>query len=287
MERENKLAKEDACVSVPLMSSVCNFSGGFNMFGAIVGDVLGSVWEFHPVRTGVTFEALQPRCKFTDDSVLTFATADVLLNGGDYGETYRRWGRAYPGRGYGRRFGAWLASDSMGAYNSLGNGSAMRVAPVGWAFETLDETLEEAKRSAECTHNHPEGVKGAQATAALIFLARQGENKSEMKKYAEKTFEYDLSRSIDEVRKTSRFDETCPISVPEAFICFFEADSFEETVRNAISLRADADTQACIAGGIAEAFWREIPEDWRQFTRERLEKNQLELLDSFSTKYCR
>lgn len=255
------------------------------MLGAIIGDIIGSVVEFNPIRT-TEFEALNPKCEFTDDSVLTLATAEVLLLGGDYAEAYRRWGRAYPGRGYGGRFAQWLRDDAMGPYNSLGNGSAMRVAPIGWAFDSLEETLDEARKSAECTHNHPEGIKGAQATAALIFLARQGKEKPEMKEYVEKTFGYDLSRTPDEVRRTSRFDETCPVSVPEAFIAFFGADSYEETVRLTISFGADADTQACIAGGIAEAYWRAdperaIPKAWEEFARKTLDAPCLRLLDDF------
>ncbi|MBP5623051.1 MAG: ADP-ribosylglycohydrolase family protein [Thermoguttaceae bacterium] len=250
------------------------------MLGAIVGDVVGSAYEFNPVHT-TEFDPFPATSTFTDDSVLTFATADVLLHGGSYADAYRRWGVAYPGRGYGGRFAKWLRDPNMGAYNSLGNGSAMRVAPVGWAFDTLEETLAEAERSAACTHNHPEGVKGAQATAALIFLARKGESKPAMKEYAEKTFGYDLSRSVDEVRATATFDETCPVSVPEALIAFFGSGSFEETIRNCVSFGADADTQACVAGAIAEAFGYEIPGEWRERTLAKLDDKLRQALDEF------
>ena len=254
------------------------------MLGAIIGDIIGSVVEFNPIHT-TEFNALNPRCFFTDDSVLTLATAEVLLHGGDYGEAYRRWGKKYPHRGYGGMFARWLADPNMGPYNSLGNGSAMRVAPVGWAFDSLEETLEEAKRAAECTHNHPEGIKGAQATAAAIFLARRGKDKAEIKSYLETTFEYDLSRTVEEVRKTSVFDETCPVSVPEAFIAFLGAESYEQTVRITISFGADADTQACIAGAIAEAYWRDIPRDWQEFAQSKLDEYATSTIKEFQAKY--
>ncbi len=254
------------------------------MLGAIVGDVVGSAYEFHPVHT-TDFDPFPPRSTFTDDSVLTFATADVLLNGGSYADAYRRFGVAYPGRGYGGRFAIWLRDATAGPYGSLGNGSAMRVAPIGWTFDSLEETLAEAKKSAECTHNHPEGIKGAQATAALIFLARKGRTKAEMKEYVRKTFEYDLERSLDEVRATAKFDETCPVSVPEAFVAFFESETFEETVRNCVSFGADADTQACAAGAIAEAFGCEIPKEWRETTIGKLDDKLRAILDEFETRF--
>ena len=250
------------------------------MLGAIVGDVVGSAYEFNPVHT-TDFDPFPSRSTFTDDSVLTFATADVLLHGGSYSDAYRRWGVDYPGRGYGGRFATWLRDSAMGAYNSLGNGSAMRVAPVGWAFDSLEETLAEAEKSAACTHNHPEGIKGAQATAALIFLARKGETKAAMKEYVQKTFGYNLERPLDDVRKTARFDETCPVSVPEAFVAFFESESFEDAVRNCVSFGADADTQACIAGAIAEAFGYEIPKEWREKTIAKLDDRLRALLEEF------
>lgn len=256
------------------------------MLGAIVGDVVGSAYEFSPVRT-TEFAPFPSRSTFTDDSVLTFATAEVLLRGGTYADAYRRWGADYPGRGYGGRFAMWLHNPEMGPYNSLGNGSAMRVAPVGWAFESLEETLAEAERTAICTHNHPEGVKGAQATAALVFLARKGKSKAEMQAYVEDAFGYELDRTIEEVRASAQFDETCPVSVPEAFIAFFGSNSFEETARNCVSFGADADTQACVACAIAEAFWRDIPKEWQEKTVAKLDDRCRAVLAEFQEKYQR
>lgn len=255
------------------------------MFGAILGDVIGSAYEFSPVRS-VCFDALNPKSDFTDDSVLTLATAEVLLDGGDYGDAYWTHGNAYPGRGYGGRFAHWLYDGGERApYNSFGNGSAMRVAPIGWRFDSLQETLDAAKASAACTHNHPEGIKGAQATAAAIFLARNGKSKDGIKSYIEQTFQYDLSRNVDETRKTSRFDETCQVSVPEALIAFLCANDYEETVRFCVSYGADADTQAAIAGGIAEAYWNEAPKDWIRFAWNKLDAKQQTIIQRFYKLY--
>ncbi|MBQ9127620.1 MAG: ADP-ribosylglycohydrolase family protein, partial [Thermoguttaceae bacterium] len=174
------------------------------LLGSIIGDMVGSVYEFSPTKR-TDFETWTPDSRFTDDSVLTVATADAILNGGDYGASYRRWGRLFPNAGYGGRFVRWLATDDAPPYDSFGNGSAMRVGPVGWAFATLEETLAEAEKSAICSHNHPEGIKGAQATAAAIFWARNGESKDLIRASVEKTFGYDLSKNCDEIRPGYRF----------------------------------------------------------------------------------
>ena len=262
------------------------------MIGVIIGDSIGSVYEFAPTKR-LDFEAWTPDSRFTDDSVMTVATADAILTDGDYGASYRRWGRLFPNAsfwpnaGYGFGFFHWLASDDAPPYGSFGNGSAMRVAPVGWAFDSLEETLAEAEKSAACSHNHPEGVKGAQATAAAIFWARNGESKDFIRASVERKFGYDLSKNCDEIRPGYRFSEICQTTVPEALTAFFDASNFEEAIRLAVSLGGDADTLACIAGSVAEAFWgaASILNDWRQNALERLDARLKAVVDAFETKF--
>ena len=227
------------------------------IIGAIAGDVIGSAYEFNPTRD-YTFELFTPVTTFTDDTVLTMANAIWLLEDDKHQpETLVNimldLCRRYPDRGYGGRFAQWIHSDDPQPYDSFGNGSPMRVSPVGYYAKTLDEALELAKVSAEVTHNHPEGIKGAQATAAAIYLARKGENKWEIRDYIEKTFGYNLSRTLEEIRPTFTFDETCQRTVPEAIICFLEGKDYEDVVRLAVTLAGDADTLAAIAGSIASA----------------------------------
>ena len=200
------------------------------------------------------FELFKSECTYTDDTVLTAATAQALMTDGDYAKAYQDFARRYADRGYGGNFSRWFRSDNPQPYNSWGNSSAMRVSPVGFAFNTVDEVLTEAKRSAEVTHNHPEGIKGAQATALAILLARQGLDKSTIRKEISERFAYDLSRSLDEIRPGYRFDVSCQGSVPEAIITFLESADYEDAIRKAISLGGDSDTIACVNGGIAEAF---------------------------------
>ncbi len=229
------------------------------MLGAIAGDMIGSVYEFNNRKTK-DFPLFSDRCFFTDDSVLTVAVADTILQQDQaYAKRFKEYYRRYPNAGYGARFRNWCVSSSLEPYNSWGNGSAMRVSPVGFAFADLDTVLAEAARSAAVTHNHLEGVKGAQATAASIFLARTGQSKAEIKAYVETTFGYDLSRSLDEIRPVYEFNESCQETVPEAIIAFLESTDFEDAIRNAISLGGDSDTLACITGGIAEAFYNGVP----------------------------
>ena len=229
------------------------------IIGAIAGDVIGSAYEFNPTRD-YTFELFTPKSTFTDDTVLTMANAIWLLEDEKHRpETLVKimldLCRRYPDRGYGGRFAQWIRKTDPQPYNSFGNGSAMRVSPIGYYAQTLDEALELARISAEVTHNHPEGVKGAQATAAAIFLVRQGENKWDLREYVEKTFGYDLSRKLDEIRPTFTFDETCQRTVPEAITCYLEGKDYEDVVRLAVALAGDADTLAAIAGSIASAVW--------------------------------
>jgi ADP-ribosylglycohydrolase len=228
------------------------------MLGAIAGDIIGSVHEFEAQKTK-DFPLFVAKSRFTDDTVLTVAVADCLLNGSSYTDKFHEYTRAYPDRGYGVGFWRWVESGSRQPYNSWGNGSAMRVSPVAYAFQTLDEVLRGARASAEVTHNHPEGIRGAQATAAATFLARQGNSKSRIQSLIEEQFGYDLRRSTAIIRQTYSFNESCQETVPEAIISFLESENYEDAVRLAISLGGDADTLACIAGGIAEAFYGGVP----------------------------
>ena len=248
------------------------------MLGAILGDIVGSPFEFdHNNYKHKDFPLLSEKSQFTDDTVMTVAVARGLIAGqGDVQKTFadvqnemRHWGKAYPDAGYGGMFGQWLYAEHPQPYGSFGNGSAMRVAAAGWLFDTLDKTLEMAKVTAEVTHNHPEGIKGAQVTAAAIFLARTGHSKPEIRQYVEQTFCYDLSRTCDEIRSYYCHVETCQQTVPEAIIAFLESNSFEDALRNAVSLGGDSDTLACITGGIAEAFYR-MPQELRNETLKRL-----------------
>jgi len=254
------------------------------MIGAIAGDIIGSVYETHSIKTE-EFPLFSPGCRFTDDTVMTVATADAILTGKGYAEAYREWGRLYPHAGYGGMFRQWLRSDDMGPYNSFGNGSAMRVSPVGFAFDTLDKVLEEAKKSAEVTHNHPEGIKGAQATATAIYLARTGKSKDEIKEYIESNFNYDLGATLAEIRPHYRFDPTCQGSVPQAVIAFLESISYEDAVRKAISLGGDTDTQGCITGGIAQAYYKTIHDHIIKKARALLDGRLLKVVDLFNARY--
>lgn len=256
------------------------------ILGAIIGDIIGSVFEWNNVKT-TDFQLFTERTDFTDDSVLTFATMDSILNGIDYTTAYQKYGRDFPHRGYGGFFKSWIHSDNPQPYNSFGNGSAMRVSPVGWANDTLEEVLLQAKKSAEVTHNHPEGIKGAQATAAAVFLARNGSSKADIKQYIQDTFGYDLERRIDDIRPVYKFNETCQETVPEAIIAFLESKDYESAIRLAISIGGDSDTVACITGGIAEAFYKEIP-DWIIDKALRLlPTDVIKLIEKFSRKYRR
>jgi len=228
------------------------------MLGAIAGDIIGSVHEFLGQKTK-EFPLFVAGSRFTDDTVLTVAVADCLLTGSAYVDKFHEYTRTYPDRGYGVGFWHWVKSGSRQPYNSWGNGSAMRVSPVALAFPTLEEVVKEAKASAEVTHNHPEGIRGAQATAAATFLARQGESKTKIRSAIEKQFRYDLSRTTASIRQTYSFNESCQQTVPEAITAFLESEDYEDAVRLAISLGGDADTLACIAGGIAGAFYGSLP----------------------------
>ena len=254
------------------------------ILGAIIGDIIGSVYEWHNVKT-TDFPLFGKRTTFTDDSVLTVATMDSILNRTDFAQAYQIYGREFPNAGYGGMFIDWIDEEEPKPYNSWGNGSAMRVSPVGWAHNKIDDVLSQAKCSAEVSHNHPEGIKGAQATASSVFLARTGKSKAEIKEFVETMFDYDLNRSVAEIRPGYRFNESCQGTVPEAIIAFLESTDFESAIRLAISLGGDSDTLACITGGIAEAFYREIPEYIIENALRVLPTKIIKLIEEFSKQF--
>lgn len=254
------------------------------ILGAIAGDVIGSVYEFNHVLWK-DFDLFLSYSKYTDDTVMTVANADWLVSGDSLMGIMQEYGNKYRGAGYGGMFYKWLVSCDPQPYNSFGNGSAMRVSPVGWAFNTLEETLAAAKQSAEVTHNHPEGIKGAQATAACIFLARTGKSKSEIKEYVEKTFGYNLNRTCDEIRPVYGFNETCQRTIPESIIAFLESTDFEDAIRLAVSLGGDADTMGAITGSIAEAYYKEIPEHIVTEVLKRLPEEFKEVMARFYERF--
>lgn len=230
------------------------------MIGAIAGDVIGSVHERAGTKSKA-FPLFGEHCRFTDDTVLTLAVAHKLLKGGDYVDAFHEFFHAYPRAGYGGTFRRWAGCRLREPYNSWGNGSAMRVSPIGFAFDTLDEVMTQARASAEVTHNHSEGIRGAQATAVAILLARMGREKADIKRHIETEFNYPLGERLDDIREAYAFDVSCQGSVPQSIVAFLESESYEDAIRNAISLGGDADTMACIAGGIAEAFYGSVPDE--------------------------
>ena len=254
------------------------------MLGAIAGDIIGSVFENDPIKS-TAFPLFSKYSRFTDDSVLTVAIAHSILNQLDYISSLKKFARKFPNAGYGLSFYRWMQSSDIQPYNSWGNGSAMRVSPVGFAFENEATVISEAQKSAAVTHNHPDGIKGAQATALAIYLARHGVDKAKIRQSITERFGYDFNRTLDEIRPTYEFDVSCQGSVPESLIAFFESNDFEDAVRKAISLGGDTDTMACIAGGIAQAFYRKIPATIVTEVRRRLPAEFLEVIDEFNTRF--
>ena len=245
-------------------------------YGAIVGDIIGSPFEFNENNyKAKDFELFSRNSYPTDDTVMTLAVASALHKSGDFERnlvrTMRTFGRLYPNAGYGARFYDWVFSKNPHPYNSCGNGSAMRVSPVAWAFDNLENVEKFAELSARVTHNHPEGIKGAKATAGAIFLARMGRSKEKIKEYIEEKYQYDLNRTCDEIRPNNYHIEICQKTVPEAIIAFLEAKDFEDAVRNAVSLGGDSDTIAAITASIAQGMWG-IPEEIEKQARERLDR---------------
>ncbi|MBQ7815486.1 MAG: ADP-ribosylglycohydrolase family protein [Thermoguttaceae bacterium] len=259
------------------------------MLGSIIGDMVGSGYEVFFQEKTVDFPAWTSASRFTDDSVLTVATADAILTEGDYAASYQKWGRLFPNAGFSRSFSRWIFVENPVPYNAYTNGSAMRVGPIGWAFATFEETMAEAERSAACSHNHPEGIKGAQAIAAAVFWARNGESKDFIRRSIAEKFGYNMSRTCDEIRPGYWFEYSCEKTVPEALTAFLDASDFEEAVRLAVSLGGDTDTLACMAGSVAEAFWgaASIPNDWRQNALERLDERMKAVVAAFETKWSR
>jgi ADP-ribosylglycohydrolase len=252
------------------------------MIGAIAGDMIGSPYERYPIKK---WDFSLRVVGYTDDTVLTVAIAHAILEGVDFAGSLKAFAQRHHAVPYGRTFKRWMWSWEGKTYNSFGNGSAMRVSPVGFAFDTVDDVLEQAMRSAEPTHNHPEGIKGGQATALAVFLARDGADKETIRKEIEKRFHYDLDRTMATIRPTYQFDVSCQGSVPESIIAFLDADDYETTIRNAISLGGDADTMACIAGGIAQAYYKKIPVRIVLSVREKLTPDLLTVLDQFNQRY--
>ena len=250
------------------------------MIGAIAGDIIGSVYEHFSIKT-TEFDLFHQASRFTDDTVLTVAVADSIMNNKDYAEALKEYTRRYPDAGYGSNFYRWAFSNSEEPYYSFGNGSAMRVSPVGFAFGNVETVLQEAERSAAVTHNHPEGIKGAQAVAMAIYLAHHGSSKREIKKEITGRFDYNLDRTLEQIRPNYQFDVSCQGSVPEAIIAFLEAEGYEDAVRNAVSLGGDSDTIACITGGIAQAYFGEVPYLIEEKAREMLTPELLQVVDSF------
>lgn len=261
------------------------------MYGAMLGDIIGSPYEFLGGDKTTSFPLFTRKSRFTDDTVMSFGICQGLLDC-DYQigreeiikdsiiQTCQKWGRAYPNAGYGGHFINWLFTENPEPYNSFGNGSAMRVSSVGWLFGDLDRTRQVARWSAEISHNHPEGVKGAESVASAIWMAREGYEKGEIKKYIEEQFDYDLSMTCDDIRPGYRFDVSCQGSVPQAIISFLESNSFEDAVRNAVSLGGDTDTQGAIAGSIAEAYYG-IPDPLMEKCRAYMTDDMVSLSDRF------
>lgn len=259
------------------------------LIGALAGDIVGSRFEFNNCRNK-NFRLFDYNCDFTDDTVMTLAVAKSLIEPYYSLEDYKkrlvdimhRIGKNYPNSGYGGRFFHWIMKDKTEPYYSLGNGSAMRVSPVGWVAGSLNEAENLAKATAEITHNHPEGIKGAQVVAGMIYLARNGAKKQELREYASEF--YDLDFSLDEIRKTYSFDETCQGSVPQAIVAFLEADSFEDALRNAVSIGGDSDTIACIAGSIAEAYYI-IDDKMKKKVLHYLDEKLLTIYNEFNQRF--
>ena len=267
------------------------------MYGALLGDMIGSPYEFDRGNKTKDFPLFISTSEFTDDSVMTIAVAQALMdtlgkNGSQdqvdidiryaVQRSMQKWGQRYPDAGYGAKFYYWLRDRNPEPYNSWGNGSAMRVSSVGWLYDTLEYTRHVARLTAEITHNHPEGIKGAEATASAIFLARTGYDKNQIRDYIVNEFGYDLSRTCDEIRPTYRHVESCQQTVPEAITAFLEGTSFEDVIRTAVSLGGDCDTLTCIAGSIAEAYYG-VSDEMKAECRRRLKPDMIAVLDQFDT----
>jgi ADP-ribosylglycohydrolase len=254
------------------------------LLGAIAGDMIGSPYERRPHKS-VEFPLFSPNSTFTDDSVLTVAVADALLSEEDYASALRRWSRQYPHAGYGGAYRDWFWQENAPPYHSFGNGSAMRASAVGWACQSICEVLEQAALSAAVTHNHPEGIKGAQAAALAVYLARRGASKRAIYHATRKLFSYELDTPIDSLRRSYRFDVTCQGSVPQSILCFLCSHDFESALRLAVSLGGDADTMAAIAGAIAEAYYGGVPAAIQAEVQRRLPADLWRVVQRFNQHY--
>ncbi len=254
------------------------------MIGAIAGDLIGSIYEHNNVKT-TDFALFKPESTFTDDSVLTVAVADSLLQDACVANKLKEYYNLYPKAGYGSGFTGWASGPSNEPYNSWGNGSAMRVSPVGFAFNTLDEVLEKAEKSAAVTHNHIEGIKGAQAVAACIFLARTGKSKHCISDYIQQQFSYRLDEPLDSIREHYQFDPSCQGTVPQAITAFLESENYEDAIRKAVSIGGDSDTIACMTGGIAQAFYKDIPDSIQDKVYEILDSRLRQVMTLFCNRY--
>lgn len=261
-----------------------NYSNSYTIIGSIIGDVIGSRFEHQNLKS-TEFDLYHEWCQFTDDTVLTIAVADAILNQKDFARTIWEIGQNYYDCGFGSRFKQWLDSKDLLPYNSYGNGSAMRALPACFVSDDLNEVLNVAKQTAEVTHNHPEGIKGAQAVAAAGFLARKGKSKEEIKKFITETFNYDLNFTLDEIRPTYQFDVSCQGSVPQSIVSFLESTDFESAIRLAISIGGDSDTIASISGGLAAVYYQEIPQEMIDFTLKKLPTEFRMVLENFDKKY--
>ncbi|MGN0681320.1 MAG: ADP-ribosylglycohydrolase family protein [Candidatus Fimisoma sp.] len=280
------------------------------MYGAILGDIIGSPYEFDRGDKTKAFPLFSKRSEFTDDTVMTIAVAEAFMDAiagnikhFEYGwysnnadipdavirenliKAMRKYGKLYPHAGYGARFSWWLTSTNPQPYNSFGNGSAMRVSPVAWLFDSIEDVRHAARLSAEVTHNHPEGIKGAEATASAIYLARSGHGKDEIRQYIENEFDYVLNRTCDEIRPNYRHVESCMETVPEAITAFLEGESFEDVIRTAVSLGGDCDTLTAIAGSIAEGFYG-VPKELKAECVNRLTDDLRSVLQRYNDYLC-
>ena len=255
------------------------------MIGAIAGDIIGSIYEWNNIKSK-DFPLFGPGCHFSDDSVLTIALADAILHDVPYVRNLKAYFYRYPNAGYGGSFHHWALSADSQPYNSWGNGAAMRISPAGYAYDDLETTLQKAQEFTEVTHNHPEGIKGGQATAAAIFLARTGSSKEAIKEYVETTFGYDLSRHVDEIRPGYEFDVSSQGTVPQAIRAFLDSNDFEDAIRTAVSLGGDSDTLTCIAGGIAQGFYGGVPEAIQEQVYTILDEPLGTVTRAFMERYC-
>jgi ADP-ribosylglycohydrolase len=257
------------------------------MIGAIAGDIIGSIYEFTNEKPPYEFTLFSDESYFTDDTVLSVALADSILKDVDYMFKMREYHNIYPDRGYGGMFRKWAVGKIKRPYNSWGNGSAMRVSPVGWAYNDIETILQKAKESAEITHNHPEGIKGAQSTALSIYLARTGKTKPVIKEIIENRFNYNLSFDLEELRRSYKFNESCQNTVPQAIYTFLISDNFEDSIRKAIYIGGDSDTLACINGSIAEAYYKGVPITIRDQVFSKLDKYLTKTVKEFENNFLR